>query len=345
MQLPNHIHVGDLQNVNHVQGIALDTAHRFVYLSFTTSLVKTDLQGNILGTVSGLAGHLGCIAFHDADGKLYGSLEYKHDSIGKGILKNVENAEDIRDGFYIAIFDVEKIDRIGMNAEQDGVMTAVFLRDVYEDYTAEGHRYGCSGIDGTTFAPAFGKQDGPHYLYVAYGIYSDVNRSDNDHQILLQYDVTNWNTFAKPLNQHKMHRSGPEEPNAKYFVYTGNTTFGVQNLEYDPYTQMIFTAVYPGKKECFRNDYMYFIDCTKAPETAPLAGLSEIGERLTLANVGTPDPKSGICGIPFPYGNTGIYTLGDGTFYISEPYHRETGFGTDIYRYRFDWNTATFTKM
>ena len=44
------------------------------------------------------------------------------------------------------------------------------------------HRLGCSGIDGVTFAPAFGQsRDGKKYLYVAYGIYGDTLRTDNDY--------------------------------------------------------------------------------------------------------------------------------------------------------------------
>jgi hypothetical protein len=45
-----------------------------------------------------------------------------------------------------------------------------------------------------------------------------------------------------------MHKSGPDAPEAKYFVYTGNTTFGVQNLEYDAYTGDFLAAVYNGRK-------------------------------------------------------------------------------------------------
>ena len=69
----------------HCQGIAVDTARKFIYYSFTTELVKTDLNGRLIGSVTGLLGHLGCIDFCDADGKVYGSLEYKNDAIGKGI--------------------------------------------------------------------------------------------------------------------------------------------------------------------------------------------------------------------------------------------------------------------
>ena len=100
----------------HVQGIAVDEKREFMYFSFTTRLVKTDMQGNVIGSVKGLAGHLGCIAYNYDDGRVYGSLEFKHDSIGKGILANIGREDDIRDGFYVAIFDVNKINRDDMDA-------------------------------------------------------------------------------------------------------------------------------------------------------------------------------------------------------------------------------------
>ena len=122
--------------------MAIDTAREYMYFSFTTVLVKTDMQGNVIGTVTGLTGHLGDLDFNDIDGRVYGSLEYK-----------AQNA------FYIAIFDVDKITRMDMNAETDGIMTAVYLPDVVEDFTARvgkdntQYRYGCSGIDGVAFGP------------------------------------------------------------------------------------------------------------------------------------------------------------------------------------------------
>ena len=73
------------QGKNHVQGLAVDDKNGCIYYSFTTSLVKTDFSGKVIGSVKGLVGHLGCIAFNPADGKIYGSLEYKHDAIGQGI--------------------------------------------------------------------------------------------------------------------------------------------------------------------------------------------------------------------------------------------------------------------
>ena len=56
-----------------------------MYFSFTTALVQTDLEGNVIGSAVGMLAHLGCIAFFDEDGCVYGSLEYKNDEIGRGI--------------------------------------------------------------------------------------------------------------------------------------------------------------------------------------------------------------------------------------------------------------------
>lgn len=322
----------------HVQGIAVDKDRKYMYYSFTTSLIKTDMEGNILGSVKGLAGHLGCIAYNDEDGRIYGSLEYKHDSIGTDILKQfVEHGDiDFIDGFYIVAFDVDKIDRIDMDAEKDGIMTGIYLEEVTADYHMLGHKYGCSGIDGVTFAPLPGCSDNKKYLYVAYGIYGDVYRKDNDYQIILRYDILGWNRYEKPLNQSAAHKEGPVKPNSKYFIYTGNTTFGIQNLEYDEKSGYMFAAVYVGKKEEFPNYPMFVIDMNKQAECAELINLNETGELLSLAQIGLQDEKTGIRGIRFPHGSTGIISLGDGHFYFSREFKNEDGWGTNIGLYKFD---------
>ena len=320
---------------SHVQGIAVDAGREFLYFSFTTCLVKTDMAGNLIGSVSGLVGHLGCIAYNYEDGKVYGSLEFKQDAIGRGILKNLGESKVPQDGFYMTVFDVEKITRPNMDAEKDGVMEAVYLKEVTDDYKAPGHRFGCSGIDGTTFAPAFGEKDGKQFLYVSYGIYSDTGRDDNDHQVILQYDISQWGRYAKPLRQADMHRSGPEKPDGKFFVFTGNTTYGVQNLEYDPHSRLMLMCVYPGKKERFPNRPLYFVDCEKAPTEDSL---------LALAPIGLPHP-SGIFGSRFPLGETGIAALGDGRFLISEPFHAEKCFGSRVRCYRFCRETGDFSQI
>ena len=59
----------------HCQGMSMDKEKKFIYYSFTTKLVKTDIEGNIVGSVDRIIGHLGCIDYCDDDGKVYASLE------------------------------------------------------------------------------------------------------------------------------------------------------------------------------------------------------------------------------------------------------------------------------
>lgn len=334
----------------HIQGIAVDEEHGYIYYSFTTKLVKSTLDGKIVGCVDGLMGHLGCIAFNREDRRIYGSLEYKRDAIGREILEKLGQSADLTDAFYIAVFDGDKIDRMGMDAEKDGVMKNVYLEEVLRDYSGTGldrwgnpvpHRYGCSGIDGITFGPMFGElPDSKQYLFVSYGVYSDVNRDDNDHQVILCYDTENWDTYAAPLSQSNMHRNGPSEPTDKLFVYTGNTRYGVQNLEYDPYKQVYFMAVYTGEKKQFPNYHLYAADARQAPEVQQLRGLNEYGKVVPLFQGGQRHEPSGIRGWNFPYGSTGLFACGDGRYYISENHVSRSGQCSLIYRYVWDDDAA-----
>ncbi|MBR5520114.1 MAG: hypothetical protein IKU55_05300 [Clostridia bacterium] len=328
----------------HIQGIALDLKNGYIYCSFTTQLVKLTMTGELVGSVVGLAAHLGCIAFNTADGKVYGSLEYKHDAIGRGLISAI--GEDVADGFYAAIFDVDRIDRVGMNAETDGVMTAVFLKEPTDDYNGLGkdkngnpvpHKYACSGIDGTAIGPMFGQpKDSKPYLMIAYGIYGDTERDDNDHQVICAYDLTELATFAQPLIQRKMHHSGPQTPVGKFFVKTGNTEYGVQNLEYDPAQNVYWMAVYDGKKPAYPNYSLFAVDATVAPRRAELDGLEETGDLLTLAPLGDADEASATRGWRFPHGTCGLFAVGDGTYYIARPHRDENGCAGYIGRYRYD---------
>lgn len=344
--LPRSIYTG-LWRAGHVQGIALDTERKHIYYSFTTMLVKTDLQGRVIGTVTGLLGHLGCIDFNDEDGRLYGSLEYKNDAIGKGIMRQEKSDKTLQDGFYVAIFDVEKIVREGMSAEKDGIMTSVFLPTVLADYkasvpTAKGaktpHRFGCSGFDGLTFGPEFGKSNGRKMLTIAYGIYRDKDRSDNDYQVLLQYDTHNWSKFEAPLSQENMHRNGPAKPESYYFVFTGNTSYGVQNLEYDAESNLWFMAVYKGKKEQFANFSTFVVDGSKAPRKEWLRGVEYLkkGKVLSLLEKGMQDAQNPeIYGWRDDIGAKGLCAIGDGYFYAAHGKKTKQGQDCDARLYKF----------
>lgn len=343
MTLPTSIRTG-LHSGGHIQGIALDRAGGYLYCSFTTELVKYTLDGTLVGSVGGLRGHLGCLAM-GPDGKIYGSLEYKNDEIGRGILSHT-GGEHVKDAFYAVRFDGEAITRPHMDACADGIMSALYLREVVEDYAWEQpltgggslrHRYGCSGIDGMTFAPLPGDPDGKLHLCVAYGVYGDINRTDNDHQVILAYDMDEWDSLARPLSQENMHTSGPDAPAGKYFVFTGNTTYGVQNLEYDPAHGRMMMAVYRGKKSVYPNYPMFQANWSAAPQHRPLAGFTNgtAGDTVPLLCGGLYDAKSGVFGWDFPRGTEGMIALGDDTWYFSHPFSEDGKWGAEICLYRY----------
>lgn len=347
------IHTGAWGNC-HIQGIAVDTQKGYIYYSFTTKLIKATLDGEVVGTLDGLAGHLGCIAFNENDGCIYGSLEYKNDKIGRDILNTIGSEHTFDDAFYVARFDVDKITKSDMNTDDYEIMTAVYLPEVVSDYKwtdidSNGcpinHKYGCSGIDGLTFAPLPDKTpDEGMYLYVAYGIYNDVKRNDNDYQVILCYDMKQWNMHSLPLLQNNMHKSGFEKPLHKYFVYTGNTEWGVQNLEYDRHTNSIFMAVYKGFKKDFPNYTLFCVDMSVSAETKGLKGINEKAEILSLSEKGLYDEKTDTYGWYFPLGSTGLFSFGNGDWLICRHFRTDEGQCGEIEHYVWDEKTPFIKK-
>ena len=303
-------------SAGHVQGIAVDRKKKRVYYSFTTLLVKTDFEGNVLGTLGGFTGHLGDLDFNEKDGRVYGSLEYKEQK-----------------AFYIAVIDVDELERVGMEGQNSAVFQTVYLNEVVADYTADmngdgvfdgnvgntpDHRYGSSGIDGVSFGPRFGSTGGADYLTVAYGVYANANRTDNDHQVLLQYDIKDWRRYARPLSEAAPHTSGPAKVSGKYFVFTGNTNYGVQNLEYDEALERWFLGVYKGSKPAYPNYTMFAVDAAAKPVMGELAGTGgDGGLLLALADDGLADAATGVRGWN-QKADVGVESLGGGLFYLAK---------------------------
>jgi len=312
----------------HVQGVAVDVQGGYIYYSFTNLLAKYDFNGKLVGTLVGWTGHLGDLDFNPADGKVYGSLEYKKDK-----------------AFYVAVIDVARLDRVGVEASKTEMFRTVYLPEVVKDYAADvngdglfegddgkfkgdvaaspDHRYGCSGIDGVSFGPAFGQADGKRYLTVAYGIYGAVQRGDNDHQVLLQYDTTEWSRYLRPLTEAAPHHSGPETVHDKVFVRTGNTRYGVQNLAYDEASKRWFMGVYQGQKQTFPNYLLYAFEARERPMSGDLAGVPgpggkgwEQGRLVALADDGLKDAATGVRGWN-QKADVGLQPIGDGLFYVA----------------------------
>lgn len=341
--LPDSIYSGK-QGPFHVQGVAIDHTNGFAYFSFTDKLVKTDLSGKLIGSVTGFSGHLGDLDFDPETGRLYASLEYKNDAIGQGINKTlgIERKESF--GFYIAVIEASLITKPNMNAEIENFLQTVYLREAADDYQSTvsvgkrkiSHRFGCSGIDGITLGPTIGKtKDKKQYLYIAYGIYNDTTRPDNNHQVILKYDISNWDQYAKKLSLDMLHHSGPEKPLEKLFVYTGNTSYGIQNLAYDPYTGNFFAAVYPGKKSQYPNYSLFVIDGHKKPRPASLISDNKKQKIKTLTLLPASDNTTQK-GWHFRWGSTGLCPLGEGLFYISHDKKSTDGQQeTMLYKYRW----------
>ena len=342
----------------HCQGVAIDETNGYVYYSYTTKLVKTDFKGNVIGSVEGIWGHLGDIDFNEADGKVYASLVFTNDEIGTQVKESlgIPLSTELPDSFYIAIFDVNKINRVGMSS--DGIMRVAFLQEVYNDVMATvtnrgvtcQHRYGCSGVDGITIGPDFGMPKGSrNYLMVACGIYEDTARTDNDYQIIYQFEIENlWNT-AITYNPVAIPTTSATSLK-KYFVLTGNTSYGIQNLEYDAYTGDYFACVYTIHREGTKSGNTlyttYVIDGSVAGTYQQLAGYDNnvpSGYVLALKQVtehwGMVRVPSGLSGMRFNdvsgmnpvmpgtskvIGDKGIYSFGDGTFYFADPDYTDT---------------------
>ncbi len=318
--LPNHFDV-KYRSKSHVQGVAVDTAARCFYLSFTTSLVKCDYKGNVLASIDSINGHLGALCFDAVSRRLFATLEHKDDEIGQGIAAGLGTQAYSREGsrFYIAVCD----------ASLEGGLSLYEVSEARKDYKV---RYGCSGIDGITIAPKIGAKPGKPCLYVAYGVYGDVSRTDNDHQILLEYRLDQFGGKAGCRGGAKagardgdgaVERSGAAAPKAaaKYFVYTGNTTYGVQNLSYDANTGCIFMAAYAGKKPEFPNYSLFAVRVEQKPVKKVLPGLEAEGKHPTLElwQQGLLSSVKGIRGWRFADAATGICALGGGDWYVATP--------------------------
>lgn len=317
-------------DIRHCQGIAVDTVNEYIYYSYTSSFVKCDFKGNIIGTVTGIQGHLGDIALHENKKQIYAS----YNPPGKKAL-------------YVAVIDVENLDKVGTDAVSSGLIRTVHLKEVYEYFSGtidlgekkRSRIYGVSGTDGICFGPSFENSEG-YYLTVACGITPQTFRKDNDYQILLQYDVSDWEKYAQPLSYSRFHHKGPESL-GQYFLFTGNTNYGVQTMCYFDEMNIWLLNVYPPTKKGYKKFTMYAIDGDVKPYEGLLRGQQseERQKLLTLYKEGVPDEKHGTYGWFSKAGDLGMSYLGNGLFYIVHPF--ETWYETQTaVAYLYVWDPS-----
>jgi hypothetical protein len=170
---------GGTWDSGHVQGVAVDVRGGYIYYSFTNLLAKYDFSGKLIGTLVGWTGHLGDLDFNPADGKVYGSLGVQG---RQGLLHRRDRREQADRSASrrararsSAPSTCPKWSRTTADINGDGVFDGE--RQVRRRSRASpDHRYGCSGMDGVSFGPAFGRTDGKRYLTVAYGVYGNTKR-------------------------------------------------------------------------------------------------------------------------------------------------------------------------
>ena len=254
----------------HLQGICSDDEGKYMYASFTNIMVKIDIvTGEIVGSVVGMAAgsissgaHIGDICYYD--GKIYGSMEYKSSR-----------------RWYICVFDGDKITEMDMPYTTPGLMYALYVPQVGEDFQnvldsgennmssgynnakSMGHRYGTGGIDGITFGTLPGggyDTDGDgavdistgdkRYMIVAHGPYANAKRYDNENFVFLVFDpddITQNNLI--PFTEKMLTADYAEDQVLRYrhkmFCYAGNQQYGVQQLEYDELTGDFWMECYP----------------------------------------------------------------------------------------------------
>lgn len=91
--------------------------------------------------------------------------------------------------------------------------------------------------------------------------------------MILQYDLKSLSRNARNVVFGTVHTDGPAKPLNKYFIYTGNTNWGVQNLAYDREYGDFFMAVYKGKKPQYPNYDLYAFSIDQKPSKAALEGV------------------------------------------------------------------------
>lgn len=296
---------------SHLQGICVDDKLEYMYFSYTTALAKVDMRtGELVSTLTnfgktsfGAAGgaHLGCLEYYD--GYIYASLEYK----------------DPGKKFFLAIVDGSKMTEIGMDVYEMGddndVIFGVLLDEPSNDFrngmlgsgltgqdseyneatdgVNNGHAFLSSGIDGVSVGKWPGGKDDNLYLVAAYGVYASTgnyaDRYDGMYNVLQFYSLGRiWqdkdNDWNIPFNGNRGidHSVGENEmlsADKTLYVFTGNTNWGSQNLEYEWDTGDYVLYTY-GNTEGWGLNATYVVDGSVEPKLKTL----ELGQNNTISN-------------------------------------------------------------
>jgi hypothetical protein len=210
----------DNQNL-HLQGFSSDSG-KYMYWSFTDSLVKTDMKGTALAEVPIDSGHLGDIDFYD--GVIYASF------LGQAL---PGHDWDDWTSFCVYMFAAEDLKLINI----------LKLEECEKYFSVKGSKddkRGFCGIDGITVGRDVAT--GERKLQIACGMLSDKSYTK---QVILQYSLDG--NFKYKYEK-------------EYHIETGNTVFGIQNLDYDEETGRYWFTTYDAEKEYQAYNTLYCVD-------------------------------------------------------------------------------------
>ncbi len=203
-----------------MQGFTTDG--KYMYWSFTDSLVKTTLQNTVKIQVPALGGHLGDIDYYD--GKIYASM------MGTALKGQPYGSWS---AFYIYVYDAGTL----------ALEKMIRLDPCYGMHANFKENGGFRGIDGVSVHKG---KSGEAELWVAGSL--EVG-ADYDKQMIFRF------SFDGELLE------------TKHFK-TGNTTFGIQNLDYEEDTGYFWFSTYGGSEEFQTNKYLFCVD----PESEEIIG-------------------------------------------------------------------------
>ena len=344
----------------HIQGAVIDDTNRYMYLIYTTLLVKLDVNTRqVVSTLWFPEGtHTGGIAFNPEDGKVYGPMAI--DVYYTGTDPNV----------YIAIVDVDRMTEMDMTYKDD-IFTTVYLGHVFEQfYNVKGYgpnsdeirlggKYGAvNSIGALAFGPAYGVDDGRYYLTAplaanrggtTIGGKNVLDRIDNDYSGFVQLDVSDYKKYEKEFDPQNPHISGPTTYKSFELAYVGFHTYGPQVMMYDKALNAYIVAYYTGESKndpSFPNKATYLLDASVAPREEDLVGCNERGKVLTFKEYGEKYIVNGkvVWGLE-DYMGEGVVALNDGRYYIiNSKNNGEGGQGSDIRMFTFDTNQMGISK-
>lgn len=208
----------------HMQGFTTDD--KYVYWSFTDTVVKTTHESTVKRCVPVFGGHLGDIDYHD--GKLYASY------MGNCLPGHAWNDWT---SFKIYVFDAETLETVNI--------INLDICDYYKSLKGtDADTRGFQGIDGVAIGKIPGTEE--WRMFVACALDTGEKYENN---IIMRFTL-----------------DGVYE--TEYPIKTGNTVFGIQNLDYDKTTGEFWFSTYGGSEKYQPRETLYKTDVnlTKAEE-------------------------------------------------------------------------------